>query len=83
MCAISGIEGLQPTINSISFSKKIGIANKESIICGWSLINKKLNKFKTQFVPIDSEHFSINQLIKDKPKKNIKMIYLTASGGPF
>ena len=83
MCAISGIEGLQPTINSISFSKKIGIANKESIICGWSLINKKLNKFKTQFIPIDSEHFSINQLIKDKPKKNIKMIYLTASGGPF
>ena len=83
MCAISGIDGLQPTINSISFSKKIGIANKESIICGWGLIKKNLKKFKTEFIPIDSEHFSIDQLIKHEPKKNIKMVYLTASGGPF
>ena len=83
MCAISGIDGLQPTINSISFSKKIGIANKESIICGWGLIKKNLKKFKTEFIPIDSEHFSIDQLIKYEPKKNIKMVYLTASGGPF
>ena len=83
MCAISGIDGLQPTINSISFSKKIGIANKESIICGWDLINKNLKKYKTKFIPIDSEHFSINQLITDNSKKNINLIYLTASGGPF
>ena len=56
-------------INSISFSKKIGIANKESIICGWDIINKNLKKYKTKFIPIDSEHFSINQLIAYKPKK--------------
>ena len=57
--AISGIEGLSPTIGIIKFTKKIAIANKESIICGWNLINKELKKNKTKFIPVDSEHFSI------------------------
>ena len=82
MCAISGIEGLKPTFNIIKFSKNIGIANKESIICGWSLINKEIKKNKTNFIPIDSEHFSIWSLIKNDIHK-INEIILTASGGPF
>ena len=41
MCAISGLAGLKPTLDSIKFSKKIAIANKESIICAWNLIQKK------------------------------------------
>jgi 1-deoxy-D-xylulose-5-phosphate reductoisomerase len=81
--AISGIAGLIPTINIIKFSKKILIANKESIICGWKFINKELIKFNCTFVPIDSEHFSIFKLIKGQNKNFIKKIYLTASGGPF
>ena len=59
MCSITGIEGLKPTIDIIEFSKKIAIANKEAIICGWELIEKKLKKHNTNFVPVDSEHFSI------------------------
>ena len=58
-------------------------ANKESIICGWKLIKDKLNKNKTQFIPLDSEHFSVWSLLKGEKYKNIKKIYLTASGGPF
>ena len=81
--AISGIAGLLPTLNIIKFSKKILIANKESIICGWKFINKELKKYNCSFTPIDSEHFSIFNLIKDKNKNSIKNIYLTASGGPF
>ena len=42
MCAISGFDGLRPTLDIIKFSKTIAIANKESIICGWSLIKKNL-----------------------------------------
>ena len=38
--AISGIDGLEPTIRVIEFTKKIAIANKSPIICGWNLINK-------------------------------------------
>ena len=61
--SISGIDGLEPTLNIIPYTKNILIANKETIICGWDIIKKKLIKFKTNFVPIDSEHFSIWKLI--------------------
>ena len=83
MCAISGLAGLKPTVDSTKFSKTIAIANKESIICGWQFIESALLKNKTNFIPIDSEHFSIWTLLKNQNIKNIKTIYLTASGGPF
>ena len=83
MSSISGIQGLKPTIEIIKFTKKIAIANKESIICGWDLIQKELKKNKTEFIPVDSEHFSIWYALKDIDKRLIEKIYLTASGGPF
>ena len=83
MSSISGIQGLKPTIEIIKYTKKIAIANKESIICGWDLIEKNLNKHKTKFIPVDSEHFSIWYALKDIEKNLIEKIYLTASGGPF
>ena len=81
--AIPGIAGLQPTLKMIENSKKILIANKESIICGWELIKKKSKENKTKIIPVDSEHFSILKLIENEKKDSIKKIYLTASGGPF
>ena len=83
MCAISGLAGLKPTLDSIKFSKKIAIANKESLICAWNLIEKKLKKHKTKFIPIDSEHFSIWSLLNDSKNSEIEEIIITASGGPF
>ena len=83
MSAIMGFQGLKPTLNIIKFTKVIAIANKESIICAWNLIQKKLKKFNTNFIPVDSEHFSIWSLINNSDKKNIEKIYITASGGPF
>ena len=81
--SISGINGLEPTLKIIPLTKNILIANKEAIICGWDLIKKKLYKNKTNFIPLDSEHFSIWSLIKNSDKNNIEKIILTASGGPF
>jgi 1-deoxy-D-xylulose-5-phosphate reductoisomerase len=83
MCAISGFQGLKPTLDIIKFTKIIAIANKESIICGWNFIKKDLKKYKTYFIPIDSEHFSIWSLLDNNKKKNFEKIYITASGGPF
>ena len=83
MSSIIGINGLEPTLNIIKYSKKIAIANKESIICGWNLINKELKKNKTQFIPVDSEHFSLWYGLQNLKIKNIQELYLTASGGPF
>jgi 1-deoxy-D-xylulose-5-phosphate reductoisomerase len=83
MCAISGFQGLKPTLDIIKFTKTIAIANKESIICGWNLIKKNLKKNKTSFIPVDSEHFSIWSLIDNNKKNIFEKIYITASGGPF
>tara|TARA_B100000787_G_scaffold169844_1_gene162535 strand:+ start:1428 stop:2594 length:1167 start_codon:yes stop_codon:yes gene_type:complete len=83
MSAISGYEGLKPTLDIIKFTKKIAIANKESIICGWSLIKKNIIRYKTDFIPVDSEHFSIWSLLDNVKDKNIEKIFITASGGPF
>ena len=82
MSAISGLEGLKPTLNLIKFTKTIAIANKESIICAWNLIQKKLKKYKTEFIPVDSEHFSIWSLLHGN-YNNIDEVIITASGGPF
>ena len=83
MCAISGLDGLNPTINIIKSTKNIAIANKESIICGWNLIDKELKKNKTKFIPVDSEHFSIWSSINKINQNLIDQVILTASGGPF
>ena len=64
MGAISGLQGLMPTLNIIKYTKKLALANKESIICGWNLIRKELKKNNTEFIPVDSEHFSIWYALK-------------------
>jgi len=81
--AVPGIAGLEPTLTFIKLSKKILLANKESIVCGWSLIKKTMKKYNTNLVPIDSEHFSILELTKLHTNDEIEKIFITASGGPF
>ena len=83
MSAIVGINGLTPTFKIIKYTKKIAIANKETIICAWNLIKKELIKYNTKFIPVDSEHFSIWYAIQESETSNLNQIYLTASGGPF
>jgi len=83
MSSIFGLDGLLPTFNIIKHTKKIAIANKETIICAWNLIDIELKKNKTQFVPVDSEHFSAYFAINKNHISEIKNIILTASGGPF
>ena len=83
MCAITGLAGLDSTINCIDITKNIAIANKESIVCAWSLIEKRLIKYKTKFIPIDSEHFSIWSLLQNESINSVEKIIITASGGPF
>ena len=81
--AIVGIAGFEPTVKFVSHSHKILLANKETIICGWHIIKNLSKNKKSEIIPIDSEHFSINQLTKNFKDKDIEKIYITASGGPF
>ena len=83
IASIPGIAGLEPTINFTKKSKKMLLANKESVICGWQIISKIGKKHRTKIVPIDSEHFSIMKLLENHIESEIEKIYITASGGPF
>ena len=83
MSSIVGINGLDPTIKIIKYTKNIAIANKESIICGWNLIQREVKKFNTHLIPVDSEHFSIWYALKNSDYRNINKVFLTASGGPL
>ncbi len=83
MISVSGLDGLEPTLILSKYSKNLAIVNKESLICGWNLIKKKLIKFRTNFIPIDSEHYSIYTLLKNHSYDDVDKVYITASGGPF
>ena len=82
MSSITGLDGLSPTIKIVKYTNQIAIANKEAIICGWFLLNRELKKYKTKFLPVDSEHFSTWYALINN-QSAIEKIYLTASGGPF
>ena len=83
MVSITGIDGLKPTMILTKYSKNLAVVNKESLICGWCLIKKNIIKYKTNFLPIDSEHYSIFTLLKNYHNSDVEKIYITASGGPF
>ena len=83
MNSIVGLDGLLPTFKIIKHTNKIAIANKETIICAWNLIKKELKKNNTEFIPVDSEHFSTWYALRNNSKENIDKLYLTASGGPL
>ena len=70
--AIPGIAGLSPTIKVIKFVNKLLIANKESIICGWEIIKRDAEKYKTKIIPVDSEHYSIMKLLENHRNNEIK-----------
>jgi len=83
MSAIVGLAGLQPTVDAIKKSKTVAIANKETIICAWHILSKLKEKYKTEILPVDSEHFSIFELTKNITDDEVDEIIITASGGPF
>ena len=78
MSAIPGIAGLSPILRLISHSKKVLIANKEAVICGWELIHKKAISNRTKIIPIDSEHYSILKLLETHKLTEIHKLYITA-----
>ena len=83
--SIAGNDGFISTISISKVSRNLLIANKESIVLGNKILIKELKKNKCKLIPIDSEHFSIYSILDNNPyfKKNIKKVFLTASGGPF
>ncbi|MGE5431611.1 MAG: 1-deoxy-D-xylulose-5-phosphate reductoisomerase, partial [Syntrophomonadaceae bacterium] len=81
--ALVGFAGLAPTIEGIKLSKRIALANKETLVAAGELITRLCREFNSEIIPVDSEHSAIFQcLVGEKPHEVEKLI-LTASGGPF
>ena len=81
--AIVGIAGLRPTLAAIDAKKTIALANKETLVAGGEIVNRRLKETGVSLLPVDSEHSAIFQSLQGAPKGSIKKILLTASGGPF
>lgn len=82
--AVVGMVGLKPTLAAIRAGKRIGLANKETLVCAGELVMAEAKKYNTEIIPVDSEHSAIFQcLMGSHSKEEIKRIILTCSGGPF
>ena len=81
--AISGIEGLKPTMAAVKKGKKVALANKESMVVAGHLIQDEARRSKAQVIPVDSEHSGAFQCLAKERKEYVKKVVLTASGGPF
>ncbi len=81
--AITGIDGLRPTLAAVQEGKKVALANKESMVVAGPLIQDMIRKFGAQLIPVDSEHSGVFQCLAKEEMENVKKVILTASGGPF
>lgn len=81
--SIVGIAGLRPTLAAIDAGKTIALANKETLVTGGEIVNRKAREKGVKILPVDSEHSAIFQSLQGAPENSLKKILLTASGGPF
>jgi len=82
--AVVGMVGLKPTLAAIRAKKRIGLANKETLVCAGELVMAEAKKYDCEIIPVDSEHSAIFQcLMGSHNPREIKRLILTCSGGPF
>ena len=82
--AVVGMLGLKPTLAAIRAGKRIGLANKETLVCAGELVMAEAKEYNVEIIPVDSEHSAIFQcLMGAGEKRELKRILLTCSGGPF
>ena len=82
--AVVGMVGLKPTLAAIRTGKRIGLANKETLVCAGEIVMDEAEKYGAEIIPVDSEHSAIFQcLMGSREKREVKRLILTCSGGPF
>jgi 1-deoxy-D-xylulose-5-phosphate reductoisomerase len=83
LSAITGINGLRPTLEAVQAGKRVALANKESLVVAGPLILMAAKQTGSQIIPVDSEHSGVFQCLAKEDKGDVKKVILTASGGPF
>ena len=82
--AVVGMIGLKPTLAAIRAGKRIGLANKETLVCAGELVMEEAEKNGVDIIPVDSEHSAIFQcLMGSRDRSEVKRLILTCSGGAF
>ncbi len=81
--AITGINGLRPTLAAVSAGFRVALANKESMVVGGFLIQEAAARSGAEIIPVDSEHSAVFQCLAKENQQDIRRVILTASGGPF
>lgn len=82
--AVVGMVGLRPTLAAIRESKRIALANKETLVCAGDLVLEEARDYGAQILPVDSEHSALFQSLEgNKNRGEVKRLILTCSGGPF
>ena len=82
--AVVGMVGLKPTLAALRQGKRIGLANKETLVCAGELVMQTAKEHNAEIIPVDSEHSAIFQcLMGSRGREEVKRIILTCSGGPF
>ncbi|MBI4891926.1 MAG: 1-deoxy-D-xylulose-5-phosphate reductoisomerase [Acidobacteria bacterium] len=81
--AIVGVAGMEATYQAICRRKRIGLANKETLVAGGSLIMGAVKQYGVELIPIDSEHNGAHQCFRAGNRADVTKLILTASGGPF
>ena len=82
--AVVGMVGLKPTLAAIRAGKRIGLANKETLVCAGEIVMREARAHGVEIIPVDSEHSAIFQcLMGNVAHGQIEKIILTCSGGPF
>lgn len=83
MAGIVGSAGLAPTLAAIRRGARIGLANKECLVCAGEIVMREVRRSGAELLPVDSEHNAIFQVFDAERSESVKRILLTASGGPF
>lgn len=82
--AVVGIVGLRPTLAAIREGKRIGLANKETLVCAGTLVLEEAKDYGAEIIPVDSEHSALFQCLQgNRDRGEVKRLILTCSGGPF
>jgi 1-deoxy-D-xylulose-5-phosphate reductoisomerase len=83
LLAMVGAAGLKPALSAIESKKQIALANKETLVMAGEIVMARARKNQVSILPVDSEHNAIYQCLRGNQKKDLRKIFLTASGGPF
>jgi 1-deoxy-D-xylulose-5-phosphate reductoisomerase len=83
MSAIVGVEGLEATYEAVKLGKRVGLANKETLVAGGRLVMDARRASKAELIPVDSEHNGAHQCLRAGLRAEVTKLILTASGGPF